>query len=887
MDAWVAGARTAEIDEADAGGRRHGARRRRADRGRGGDEAGRRADGRAPHRPDPDASSTRSTASTARAARGRTPTPSTGTPPSSARTAPRRSPRRPPATGSGRSSSPRTRSTTCGERTDYWLGQQGRITEPMVLRRGRHPLRADRVGRRVRADRRPAARPRLARTRRSSTPRARPPTRRRSSTSCSSAPSAPTTCPTAPTCATSRPAVALAEAIGIGKGSVSLEDIHRAELIVVVGQNPGTNHPRMLTALEKAKRNGARIIAINPLQEAGLVRFKNPQKPRGLVGTGTGLADLHLPVRVNGDLALFQAIGSLLVEWDAVDHDFVERHTTGSRSGRRTCATLDWDAVRRVDRARPRPDRARPPRCSATPPPPSPAGRWGSPSTATRSPRSRRSSTSRCSRATSASPAPGCARCAATPTSRATARWASGSGCPTALPRRAARRVRLRAAARARLRHRRGDRGRCATATAQVFIGMGGNFVSAAPDTEVTEEAMRNADLTVHVSTKLNRSHVVHRPRGADPARRSAAARRTCTGGREQRVTVEDSMSAVHASHGPLEAGLAAPAVRGRHRLLARAGDARRPSTRSRGPTFRDDYTEIRHRIARVVPGCAAYDEKVDQPGGFVLPHPPRDTRTFPTEAGKAVFTVSPTDVLRGARGPAAAADAALARPVQHHDLRPRRPLPRGQGRPAGRLRAPRRHRRTSGFADGDVVDMVSEWTDGSSGPAPDVPGRVLRPAARLRRRLLPRDQRAGPARLHGRAAATARRRSRSIVRLERAGGGSGVSDPSDAGQGHRRRAHGDAPSARSNRSSPDDQPRARPRRGRLRTGAGDVGGDHDAARGAAGRAAGDDRTPHAAAAAALADRRLVLRRPLRPRRRWTTPAGCASRRTRTPGCRP
>ena len=79
-----------------------------------------------------------------------------------------------------------------------------------------------------------------------------------------------------------------------------------------MGQNPGTNHPRMLSALEEAKRNGAKIIAINPLEEAGLVRFKNPQKPRGLVGRGTGLADLHLPVRVNGDLALFQAIGALL-----------------------------------------------------------------------------------------------------------------------------------------------------------------------------------------------------------------------------------------------------------------------------------------------------------------------------------------------------------------------------------------------------------------------------------------------------------------------------------------------------------------------------------------------------------------------------------------------
>ena len=107
--------------------------------------------------------------------------------------------------------------------------------------------------------------------------------------------------------------VALAEVTGIGKGSVSLDDVHEAELILVVGQNPGSNHPRMLSALETAKQRGATIIAVNPLAEAGLARFRNPQTPRGLSGVGTELADLHLPIRVCGDLALFQALGSLLV----------------------------------------------------------------------------------------------------------------------------------------------------------------------------------------------------------------------------------------------------------------------------------------------------------------------------------------------------------------------------------------------------------------------------------------------------------------------------------------------------------------------------------------------------------------------------------------------
>ena len=149
--------------------------------------------------------------------------------------------------------------------------------------------------------------------------------------------------------------VALAETIGIGKGSVSLEDIHRAELIVISGQNPGTNHPRMLTALEVAKKNGAKILAINPLPEAGLMRFDNPQTPRGLAGIGTALADSYLQIRVNGDLALAQGIaGELLAIEDAeAAAGRPERSSTmtsltatppGTPTGRPTCGA--WTGPR-------------------------------------------------------------------------------------------------------------------------------------------------------------------------------------------------------------------------------------------------------------------------------------------------------------------------------------------------------------------------------------------------------------------------------------------------------------------------------------------------------------------------------------------------------------
>src|SRR6201987_910589 len=152
---------------------------------------------------------------------------------------------------------------------------------------------------------------------------------------------------------------ALNGTIGIGKGTVTLEDLSdHAELVVVVGQNPGTNHPRMLAALEEAKQRGAKIVAGNPLPEAGLLRFKNPQKASGLAGHGTKLADRFLRVRVNGDLALFAGVNKARLERDGavlmrgkaaalasganpvLDHPFIEAHTAGFEA-----AAAGWRAL--------------------------------------------------------------------------------------------------------------------------------------------------------------------------------------------------------------------------------------------------------------------------------------------------------------------------------------------------------------------------------------------------------------------------------------------------------------------------------------------------------------------------------------------------------------
>ena len=138
---------------------------------------------------------------------------------------------------------------------------------------------------------------------------------------------------------------ALGSTIGIGKGTVKLDDFEKAEVIVVIGQNPGTNHPRMLTSLQHAVRNGAKIVAINPLHETGLLAFKHPQELLHLLGKGTQLASLFLQVRINGDVPLLQGVAKELLEMRAIDRDFVDADTAGFAEYEANLEKVNWDDI--------------------------------------------------------------------------------------------------------------------------------------------------------------------------------------------------------------------------------------------------------------------------------------------------------------------------------------------------------------------------------------------------------------------------------------------------------------------------------------------------------------------------------------------------------------
>jgi molybdopterin-dependent oxidoreductase alpha subunit len=499
---------------------------------------------------------------------------------------------------------------------------------------------------------------------------------------------------------------ALSQTIGIGKGSVTLEDIHRADLLVIVGQNPGTNHPRMLSALDVAKQRGAKIVSINPLPEAGLTRFNDPQKPRGMLGLGRHLSDLHLPIRVNGDLALFQAVNHALIARDAIDRDFVASHCDGFDELCEHLQRLDPSEVRRatgltseqieqfIDLA------VRSERTIVC---------WAMGLTQHKNsvPTIREIVNFLLLRGNIGRPGAGVCPVRGHSNVQGDRTMGIYEKPPAALLDSLERTLGF-AMPREHgvdvvdaIRAMRDGR-------AHVFFAMGGNFLSAAPDTEVTAEALRRCRLTVHVATKPNRSHLVH---GEEALILPTLGRteRDFRGGKDQFVTVEDSMSAVHASRGTLE-----PAAPGLHSEVQIVCEIARRVVGDIGNVrwaeLAEDYDRVRDLIERAIPGFERFNERIGD--GFTLPHPPRDTREFRTETGRARLTVNELHVLDAPEG------ALLLQTLRSHDQYNTTIYglnDRYRGIHAGRrvVLVNPQDMPELGVADGDVVDLVGLADDG------------------------------------------------------------------------------------------------------------------------------------------------------------------------------
>jgi molybdopterin-dependent oxidoreductase alpha subunit len=437
--------------------------------------------------------------------------------------------------------------------------------------------------------------------------------------------------------------VALSETIGIGKGTVTLEDLYNAEVILVVGQNPGTNHPRMLSALQKCKKNGGVIVHINPLPEAGTSRFVDPQSPVEVIMGGTKLADHFLQVKIGSDLFLFKALLKLLLEEDkkrgggVLDHAFMEKYTDG---GDALLATLEsvnlFDMSRHCgisestmrEMAALLASRKKIITC------------WAMGITQHKHAVNTIREITNMHLLLGAIGMPGAGLCPVRGHSNVQGDRTMGiyekpkPEFVNALNKHFHIHAPLEQGYDVVESIEAMDKGKV-----RVFMAMGGNFISATPDSEFTGKAVQKCRLTVQVSTKLCRSHVVT---GAHALILPCLGRteKDSQPSGEQFVSVENSMGVVHSSRGHL-----IPAdhhLKSEPRIVAEIAAALGLET-ERLPwlAMADNYDLIRDHIEKVIPGFTDYNKRVRHPDGFDLPNGPRQS-DFSALGGKAHFTLNP-----------------------------------------------------------------------------------------------------------------------------------------------------------------------------------------------------------------------------------------------------
>ncbi len=441
---------------------------------------------------------------------------------------------------------------------------------------------------------------------------------------------------------------ALRNVIGVGKGTVTLKDFEQADAIFIVGQNPGTNHPRMLTSLQRAKHRGCKIVSINVLPEAGLMRFTNPQDLAhplkalpALAGRSTPISDLWLPVRVNGDMAVFKGIMLEMLATEerepgrVFDRGFIESSCIGYESFLEDLRRTDWrqieessgltrEQIRQAADIAIRSDRII---CC-----------WAMGLTQHRNSVATIEEVMNFLFLKGSIGRPGAGACPVRGHSNVQGDRTMGicknmgqafldvlgrefgfnpprdCGLDTVDTIKAMHDGRVRA-----------------------FLALGGNFLSASPDTEFTARALQSCELTAHISTKLNRSHLIT-GRLALILPSLGRSELDIQSGNAQFVTLEDSMGIINRSQG--HAHPASDQLRSEPAIVAGIAKA---TLGARSTVEWDrlvaNYGRIRESIARVVPGFENFNERI-RDGYFYLPHPVRDRREFTNPERKAKFTV-------------------------------------------------------------------------------------------------------------------------------------------------------------------------------------------------------------------------------------------------------
>jgi molybdopterin-dependent oxidoreductase alpha subunit len=437
---------------------------------------------------------------------------------------------------------------------------------------------------------------------------------------------------------------ALLPTIGIGKGTVKLNDFYDTDVIVIIGHNPGTNAPRMMSALEKGKKNGAKIIAINPLPEAGLMVFKNPQQINGIIGSGVQLADLYLPVKINGDMALLKALGMLLLDFEkkspgeVFDPKFIDENTVGFDEYIKQFDKYNLDMLAAeaglssasiYEAAQMLAFKKRIIFC------------WGMGLTQQHNGVAMVREIVNLLLLKGSIGKPGAGVCPVRghsnvqgnrtmlinekPTDEQLDRLQNFFGFSPS------RKHGYNVVSCIKAMHE---------GKVKTLFCMGGNFLSATPDTNFTADALRKLNLSVCVSTKLNRTHLVH---GQEAIILPTLSRSDIDmlNGQPQIVSTENSMGVVEPSKGilkPVSDNLINETQIACRMAMATLGN----KTVVNWQRYADSYDAIRDDIEKCIPGFENYNVRLRQKGGFYLPNAARDGNFKTKQFGdKASFTLT------------------------------------------------------------------------------------------------------------------------------------------------------------------------------------------------------------------------------------------------------